>query len=227
MNIVTRFLISLLVNHCLIAQLDLNNQNNIDPLSETPLFSIPSEMTFEEYKDMNRRFNIAIAWSAIPIPGITHYYAGEKKMAKRLLYMGLGGIASLIIGGSMNGEPSWPDTTNSEIRDLYAIYNLGTDDEEWYEKIPVSIENNQTSYKLEKINKESDNAGGLFIAAGIIILAGDFIYDRLWGLKKIEEKRDRVRYKYGKKIKISFTPEIGFQNGHLGLSLNSNFNTKI
>ena len=54
MNIVTRFLISLLVNHCLIAQLDLNNQNNIDPLSETPLFSIPSEMTFEEYKDMNR-----------------------------------------------------------------------------------------------------------------------------------------------------------------------------
>ena len=100
-------------------------------------------------------------------------------MAKRLLYMGLGGIASIIIGGSMNGEPSWPDTTNSEIRDLYAIYNLGTDDEEWYEKIPVSIENNQTSYKLEKINKESDNAGGLFIAAGIIILAGDFIYDRL------------------------------------------------
>ena len=227
MNIVTRFLISLLVNHYLIAQLDLNNQNNIDPLSETPLFSIPSEMTYEEYKDMNRRFNIAIAWSAIPIPGITHYYAGEKKMAKRLLYMGLGGIASLIIGGSMNGEPSWPDTTNSEIRDLYAIYNLGTDDEEWYEKIPVSIENNQTSYKLEKINKESDNAGGLFIAAGIIILAGDFIYDRLWGLKKIEEKRDRVRYKYGKKIKMSFTPKIGFQNGHLGLSLNSNFNIKI
>ena len=227
MNIVTRFLISLFVNHCLIAQLDLNNQNNIDPLSETPLFSIPSEMTFEEYKDMNRRFNIAIAWSAIPIPGITHYYAGEKKMAKRLLYMGLGGIASLIIGGSMNGEPSWPDTTNSEIRDLYAIYNLGTDDEEWYEKIPVSIENNETRYKLEKINKESDNAGGLFIAAGIIILAGDFIYDRLWGRKKIEEKRDRVRYKYGKKIKMSFTPEIGFQNGHLGLSLNSNFNIKI
>ena len=227
MNIVTRFLISLFVNHCLIAQLDLNNQNNIDPLSETPLFSIPSEMTYEEYKDMNRRFNIAIAWSAIPIPGITHYYAGEKKMAKRLLYMGLGGIASLIIGGAMNGEPSWPDTANSEIRDLYAIYNLGTDDEAWYKKIPVSIENNQTSYKLEKINKESDNAGGLFIAAGIIILAGDFIYDRLWGLKKIEEKRDRVRYKYGKKIKMSLTPEIGFQNGHLGLSLNSNFNIKI
>tara|TARA_B100000886_G_scaffold329346_1_gene278620 strand:+ start:1368 stop:1922 length:555 start_codon:yes stop_codon:yes gene_type:complete len=184
-------------------------------------------MTFEEYKDMNRRFNIAIAWSAIPIPGITHYYAGEKIMAKRLFYMGLGGIASLIIGGAMNGEPSWPDTANSEIRDLYAIYNLGTNDEEWYEKIPVSIENNQTSYKLEKINKESDNAGGLFIAAGFIILAGDFIYDRLWGLKKIEEKRDRVRYKYGKKIKMSLTPEIGFQNGHLGLFLNSNFNIKI
>ena len=134
MNIVTRFLISLLVNHCLIAQLDLNNQNNIDPLSETPLFSIPSEMTFEEYKDMNRRFNIAIAWSAIPIPGITHYYAGEKENGKTTALHGFRRAAIDYNRRLNERRTSWPDTTNSEIHDLYAIYNLGTDDEEWYEK---------------------------------------------------------------------------------------------
>ena len=60
---------------------------NSDPLSETPLYPIPSEMSFEEYKDMNRRLSQALGWSAIPIPGITHYYAGEKKIAKRILFL--------------------------------------------------------------------------------------------------------------------------------------------
>ena len=54
---------------------------NADPLSETPLYPIPSEMTFEEYEDMNRRLSQAYLWSSIPIPGSTHYYAGEKRMA--------------------------------------------------------------------------------------------------------------------------------------------------
>mgnify|MGYP001333010831 CR=1 FL=1 len=221
MNIVTRFLISLFVNHCLIAQLDLNNQNNIDPLSETPLFSIPSEMTYEEYKDMNRRFNIAIAWSAIPIPGITHYYAGEKKLAKRLFYIGLGGFTSIILGTTMNSEPSWPEDSSR-----YVINNLGTNDEAWYEKIPVSMENDQTNYRLKKINKTSDDAGGLFIAVGFLILIGDFVYDRLWGIKKIEEKRDKVRFKYGKELKFSLSPKIDFSRGEYGLALSKGFNLK-
>ena len=32
------------------------NTINADPLAETPLYPIPSEMTFEEYQDMNRIF---------------------------------------------------------------------------------------------------------------------------------------------------------------------------
>ena len=35
------------------------NTTNADPLSETPLYPIPSEMTFEEYEDMNRRLSQA------------------------------------------------------------------------------------------------------------------------------------------------------------------------
>ena len=56
-----------------------NNINIADPLSETPLYPIPKEMSFEEYQDMNRRMSQALLWSSIPIPGITHYYAGDVK----------------------------------------------------------------------------------------------------------------------------------------------------
>ena len=194
-----------------------------DILDETPLYPVPTEMTYEEYKDMNRRINVAIGWSTIPIPGITHYYANEKKMAKSLLYIGLGGAASIILGAAMNGEPSWPDTSSSELRDLYAVYNTGTNDESWYRKIPITMEGDQTHYKLEKINKESDNAGGAFIFAGFLILVGDFIYDRLWGLRKIEEKRDTVRFKYGQQLRLSLVPDINPFAKNAGLSLNLYF----
>ena len=55
--------------------------NRGDILSETPLYPVPQEMTFEEYQDMNRRLSQGFIWSAIPIPGVTHYYAGEKAKA--------------------------------------------------------------------------------------------------------------------------------------------------
>ena len=60
-----------------------NNLNIADPLSETALYPIPKEMSFEEYQDMNRRMSQALLWSSIPIPGITHYYAGDEKKAKK------------------------------------------------------------------------------------------------------------------------------------------------
>tara|TARA_B100001250_G_scaffold109597_1_gene92576 strand:+ start:550 stop:1224 length:675 start_codon:yes stop_codon:yes gene_type:complete len=197
---------------------------NSDPLSETPLYPIPSEMSFEEYKDMNRRLSQALGWSAIPIPGITHYYAGEKKMAKRIFYVGLGGIAAIIAGASMNGEVSWPDTSTSELRNRYAIYDINTEDESWYRKIPVSIEGGETNYRLQQIQKESDNnEGGGLIFLGALILVGDFIYDRIWGIKKIEDKRDKVRFKYGQQLKFSLTPNINPYNNQYSLSLSKGF----
>ena len=47
-----------------------------DMLTETPLYPVPAEMTFEEYQDMNRRLTIGLALTSIPIPGIVHRYAG-------------------------------------------------------------------------------------------------------------------------------------------------------
>ena len=57
-----------------------NQQGEI--LSETPLHPIPEEMTYDEYQDMNRRMNIGIGLAFIPIPGIVHRYAGEKRQQK-------------------------------------------------------------------------------------------------------------------------------------------------
>jgi hypothetical protein len=200
---------------------------NSDPLSETPLYPIPPEMSFEEYQDMNRRLSQAIGWSAIPIPGITHYYAGEKKVAKRIFYIGLGGIAAIITGASMNGDVSWPDTSTSELRNRYAIYDIDTEDESWYRKIPISIESGETNYRLQQIQKQSDdNEGGGLIALGALILIGDFIYDRIWGIKKIEDKRDKVRFKYGQQLKLSLHPQINPFNNQYTLSLRKGFDFK-
>tara|TARA_B100001029_G_scaffold146277_1_gene126806 strand:- start:111 stop:767 length:657 start_codon:yes stop_codon:yes gene_type:complete len=195
-----------------------NSVTNVDPLSETPLFPIPSEMTFDEYQDMNRRLSQAFLWSSIPIPGITHHYAGEKKMAKRLFYIGMGGVAC-VIGGSLSmDEPTWPEYNEN----IHIIHNQGTDDERRYERIPVTMEGDIIHYQLKEIHKQGSRGGGL-IALGIAIIVGDFIYDRLKGFQLIEEKRNKVRYKYGQQIKFTYKPNFYYSDGRSELGMKLNF----
>ncbi len=196
-------------------------RDNHEALSETPLYPIPAEMTFEEYQDMNRRMSLAVAWSSIPVPGITHYYAGEKKKAKQLFYIGLGGLCCIIAGAGSEEEKIWPDTTGN-LRDNYVIHNEGQDNEKWFERIPVSMEGDVVHYDLKDVGKEPKGGGGL-IALGVLVLVGDFVYDRLWGFQKIEEKRDRVRYKYGQQLQFSIKPKMEPLAGGFGLSLNVQF----
>ena len=150
------------------------NTINADPLSETPLYPIPSEMTFEEYEDMNRRLSQALLWSSIPIPGITHYYAGEKKIAKRLFYISMAGAACIGAGASSMGEASWPDYNEN----IHVIHNQGTDNERRYERVPVSMEGDIVHYELREIHKQQTGDGGKLVALGIVLIISDFIYDR-------------------------------------------------
>ena len=196
-------------------------RDNHEALSETPLYPIPAEMTFEEYQDMNRRMSLAVAWSSIPVPGITHYYAGEKKIAKQLFYIGLGGLGCIIAGAGSEEEKIWPDTTGN-LRDNYVIHNEGQDNEKWFERIPISMEGDVMYFDLKEVGKEPKGGGGL-IALGVLVLVGDFVYDRLWGFQKIEEKRDRVRYKYGQQLQFSIKPKMEPLAGGFGLSLNVEF----
>ena len=189
-----------------------------DPLSETPLYPIPSEMTFEEYENMNRRLSQAFLWSSIPVPGSTHYYAGEKKIAKRLFYIGMGGMACVIGGALSMGESDWPKYNEN----IHIIHNSNNDNERRFEKIPVSIEGEIIHYNLKEIYKESGGDGGVLIATGVAIILVDFIYDRLKGLHLIEQKRNKVRYKYGKKLQFTYNPMLDFSSNQnqIGMKFN-------
>ncbi len=214
-------LVIIALNFHLYGQKNIDRDNH-EALSETPLYPIPAEMTFEEYQDMNRRMSLAVAWSSIPVPGITHYYAGEKKKAKQLFYIGLGGLACIIAGAGSEEEKIWPDTTGN-LRDNYVIHNEGQDNEKWFERIPVSMDGDVLHYDLKEVRKEPKGGGGGLIALGVLVLVGDFVYDRLWGFQKIEEKRDRVRYKYGQQLQFSIKPKMEPLAGGFGLSLNVEF----
>ena len=213
-------LVIIALNSHLYGQKNIDRDNH-EPLSETPLYPIPAEMTFEEYQDMNRRMSLAVAWSSIPVPGLTHYYAGEKKKAKQRFYIGLGGLACIIAGAGSEEEKIWPDTTGN-LRDNYVIHNEGQDNEKWFERNPVSMEGDVVHYDLKEGRNEPKGGGGL-IALGVLILVGDFVYDRLWGFQKIEEKRDRVRYKYGQQLQFSIKPKMEPLAGGFGLSFNVQF----
>jgi hypothetical protein len=198
---------------------DQNRINNPETLSETPLYPVPAEMTFEEYQDMNRRMSQAFLWSSIPVPGVTHYYAGENKKARQLFYIGLGGLACIIAGAVSMEEGTWPDYDEN----IHVIHNQGQDDEKWYERIPVRMEGDVIHYDLKEIHKEQNGDGGGLIALGAVIIVADFIYDRLWGFQKIEEKRDRVRFKYGQQLNLSFNPTFDLSAGKVGLRMNMSF----
>ena len=182
-------------------------QNNQLPeiMSETPLHPIPEEMTYEEYQDMNRRMNIGIGLAFIPIPGIVHRYAGDSNMAKKLTYVALGGLLS-IAASSGKEEKYWPDSDY----ELF-IMNEGLDNETRYEKIPFEIdENGSTSYSLKKIRKKVRYVGGTPVLGmiGFAAIFGSYYYDVYHGLKTIYDKREAVRFKYGKKLKYSFRPSF-------------------
>ncbi len=192
------------------------NLTKFEPLAETPLYPIPAEMTFEEYQDMNRRLSQAFLWSSIPIPGITHYYAGEKKKARQLFYIGAAGFSCMIAGIASMGEATFPDYDESR----HVIMDQGGDNERWFERVPTSMEGDVVHYELKEIYKQSDGDGGGLFALGLLIIVGDLIYDRLKGISLIEKKRDMVRYKYGQKLDISLEPTFKTSNDNqIGMKL--------
>ena len=206
-----------------IAAAQYYNINIADPLSETPLYPIPKEMSFEEYQDMNRRMSQALLWSSIPIPGITHYYAGDVKKAKKLFYIGLSGFVCITAGALSLKDAEWPEN-----KDNYFIQNMGQENERWFEKIPTSVHISESGeelihYNLKEIQKESAGGGGFLMLTGIAIILGDLVYDRIVGLRLIEQKRDKVRFKYGQNLNLSFHPRISPIKNRIGLSLKFNF----
>ena len=181
------------------------NNQQAEIMSETPLHPIPEEMTYEEYQDMNRRINIGVGLAFIPIPGIVHRYAGEKSTAKKLSYITIGGLLAFA-ASSGSEERKWQESDY----ELF-IMNEGLDNEIRYEKIPVEITGNDSvTYKLNQVYKRVNRVGGnpLLGLIGIVAVFGSYYYDVFHGLKMIHDKREAVRFKYGKKLQYSVRPSF-------------------
>ena len=197
-----------------------NQQNEI--LSETPLYPIPESMTFEEYQDMNRRMSIGVGLAFIPIPGIVHRYAGEKELAKKLSYVSIGGLIALI--GSMSGNEEKKEWSDSDYEIL--IMNQGLESETRFEKIPIEIIGGDSiRYRLNQVYEKVTYSGGSPVigAIGFIAIFGSYYYDVFHGLKVIHDKREAVRYKYGKQLKFSFRPSYDVFASKAKLDLDINF----
>ncbi len=128
-----------------------------DLLNEAEIVAVPDEMTFEEYRDANRRLiSGVIVSSLLPVPGMMHFYTGEKKTGYKLLG-GTGlGVLSIIAGiAALSGESDEWKSSDFETVDISG---------QRYEKIPVFIyeENNvqNTGYTLKKLDKKHKNLWG-------------------------------------------------------------------
>ena len=197
-----------------------NQQNEI--LSETPLYPIPESMTFEEYQDMNRRMSIGVGLAFIPIPGIVHRYAGEKELAKKLSYVSIGGLISLI--GSMSGNEEKKEWSDSDYEIL--IMNQDLENETRFEKIPIEIIGGDSiRYRLNQVYEKVTYSGGspALVALGFIAIFGSYYYDVFHGLKVIHDKREAVRYKYGKQLKFSFRPSYDLYASQTKLNFDIHF----
>ena len=179
-------------------------QGTGDVLNEAPLMPIPQDMTYEEYQDMNRRISTGLMRSAIPVPGMMHFYAGEPTTGKWLLATGLAGVASIIAGAALWEDGEFADTDF----DVLTINAGDSGKEKRYEKIPVSLEGETPKYRLRELRRDG-GAGGPLVALGVIAIAGSMIYDFLHGIQVIEAKRDRVRFKYGKRLKLQAGARAG------------------
>ncbi len=202
---------------CLLTGLGLGQGGDL--LNEVPLYPIPEEMTFEEYQDMNRRLTVGLAIAAVPVPGLIHFYAGEKKTGAIILGTAVVGLGSIIAGAAMAEDGDFPDSDFSVL-----ILNEGDEDRERrFEEIPYENVNGEITYKLREINREPDGAGIALIAVGAGLLVADILYDFIHGIRTIEKKRDAVRYKYGRSMKLGFQPQFNLEKQSVGVGLALNF----
>jgi len=187
-------------------------QTGGDILNEAPFYEIPDEITFEEYRDANRRISVGLMLLSVPIPGTMHFYADEDFEAWMCVGTAGLGLISMAAGALLADEEQWPESD----------YQIVTIDGNRYEKIPIQMTGEEIKYELKQQIKESElSAGGaVLLGLGGILIAGEILYDWIDGINTIEYKRDAVRYKYGiGEYNTSIKP-ISRGDGRYGIAVN-------
>jgi hypothetical protein len=186
-----------------------------DPLNESPLSAVPKEMTFEEYRDMNRRLNVGLVVASVPIPGMIHFYAGEKKTGYIVLGTAAGALG-LAVAGIAAGEGG--DFPKSDF-DLLVLNEGDKKRERRFEKIPVQINGPDTVYNLKELGREGTGVGMALLLTGIAVFIGDIVFDFVHGVHVVEKKRDTVRFKYGRALHASAVPVFNIKDRSAGAGL--------
>ena len=189
-------------------------QGSGDVLGETAIAPVPEGMSWQEYRDANRRLLPAIFTSTMfPLPGMMHFQAGEPGMGWKLAGgVALGG-AAILTAAALSGDEVYKDTDYGTV-DIDGIR---------YERIPVRVEEDGTTsttvYQLRKLNKdpEIEGAGTLLLVSGVAVIAASYLYDWIHGIHLIQEKRDRVRYKYGQQLQYGLAPMVDPESGTVGV----------
>lgn len=204
----------------LLATQSANAQSWSESLNEAPLTPIPAQMTFEEYQDMNRRLTVGLALRAIPVPGMLHFYAGEARTGKRLLASSLLGVAAIVVGAALTDtdDGDFPSTDF----DVLILNEGDRKRERRYAQVPVEIEDGTTQFKLRELHRDGDfMPGGPLMVAGALVIGFDLLYDFVHGIRVIENKRDRVRYKYGRQLGMKL--QAGMDGRSPGVALSYGF----
>ncbi len=83
---------------------------------------------------------------------------------------------------------------------------------------------------LSRAGHQEEGEGYLCSYSGILshpltvaLLIGDIAYDFIHGVRVIERKRDRVRYKYGQTLSLELEPTFNLNNRSVGLKFSYNF----
>ncbi|MCB2201051.1 hypothetical protein KQI63_16760 [bacterium] len=207
-----------IISSCLILLVSLSTAfaQQGEVLNENDFFPVPNGMSYEEYRDANRRLLPAVLVAGFaPLPGMMHFQAGESRTGWMLAGAAVTGGLAIVGGISTGDENGYVDTDYSTVD----INNIR------YERIPIRVEDDgtttTTTYDLRKLKKDQrpSDLGMALIVLGGTLLAADYLYDWVHGIHVIQEKRDRVRYKYGQQLKLGLEPQLNLENGTAGMKL--------
>ena len=104
--------------------------------------------------------------------------------------------------------------------------NQDLENETRFEKIPIEIIGGDSiRYRLNQVYEKVTYSGGspALVALGFIAIFGSYYYDVFHGLKVIHDKREAVRYKYGKQLKFSFRPSYDLYASQTKLNFDIHF----
>jgi hypothetical protein len=203
--------------------LALAQQPTVEPLLEVPLHRIPKTVTYEDYQDANRRVGLAVFYGLLP--GGVHAYGNEKTTGWVLSGTATAGLVAIVSGLTLTQD-------GSLAADGYGTVAIGGRS---FYQVPVEMTGDNTTFRLKEVpesERELTETGKSLVGLGVLAVLGSYFYDFYYGIRLIETKRDKARYKIGKAIshrggasslRLTMIPTVDPKRKSAGLSFRADF----